>query len=146
MGELDLNTLIRSRQNPEAAKFDPIFRILEEGLVRIVVDTDKAPAFPLLYGDRVSLLVLRLPRGDSTTSTPLRVRICVAHLSPVLPKLYIATRADTPIGNLVGPESEEGLLDTAGQPTTKSLAKGQFAERPGGQMDEAASKRLLFWA
>ncbi|KAF3805856.1 hypothetical protein GCG54_00015417 [Colletotrichum gloeosporioides] len=97
-------------------------RILGEGLVRIVVDTDKTPASPLLHGDRVSLLVLRLPRDDSTTSTPPRFRICVAHLGPVLPKLCIATRPDAPI------------------------AKGQFAERPGGQMDQAASKRLLFWA
>ncbi|EFQ36624.1 hypothetical protein CGRA01v4_15042 [Colletotrichum graminicola] len=128
----------------------------------ILSDTEEAPASSLLRTELVSLLALVCrqicglePRQRTspadwqvsmtlTTFTPSRVRVCNAHLDPILPKLYIAIHLDTPINNLVGPESEEGWLDVVGWLTAApSATKLHVGKRREEQNDKAASERLF---
>ncbi|OLN81098.1 Serine/threonine-protein kinase MPS1 [Colletotrichum chlorophyti] len=78
MGELDLNTLLRSRQNPEAAKFDPVFvrfywKEMLECLQSVhhfdIVHSDLKPANFVLVKGRLKLIDFGIANAIQTDET-----------------------------------------------------------------------------
>ncbi|TDZ53484.1 Serine/threonine-protein kinase MPS1 [Colletotrichum trifolii] len=120
MGELDLNTLLRTRQNPESAKFDPVFvrfywKEMLECLQSVhqcdIVHSDLKPANFVLVKGRLKLIDFGIANAIQTDETV---------------NVHRETQIGTP--NYMSPES---LLDfnaprggrVAGRPKLMKLGK-----------------------
>ncbi|KAF6810734.1 checkpoint protein [Colletotrichum sojae] len=120
MGELDLNTLLRTRQNPEAARFDPVFvrfywKEMLECLQSVhqfdIVHSDLKPANFVLVKGRLKLIDFGIANAIQTDETV---------------NVHRETQIGTP--NYMSPES---LLDfnaprggrVAGRPKLMKLGK-----------------------
>ena len=78
MGELDLNTLLRTRQNPEAARFDPVFirfywkemlECIQAVHQKDIVHSDLKPANFVLVQGRLKLIDFGIANAIQTDET-----------------------------------------------------------------------------